>query len=84
VKELLVKELLTLRGVDASVGMIKSIIAGAHIGYGDLIFAVKDGHLTLKNRSDTSFNEPSKQKMANILDRDRILERLKKALYENG
>ncbi|CAM4018612.1 MULTISPECIES: replication endonuclease [Lelliottia] len=84
VKELLVRELLTLRGVDASVGMIKSIIAGAHIGYGDLIFAVKDGRLTLKNRSDTSFNGPSKQKMANILDRDRILERLKMALYENG
>lgn len=48
VKEFLVRELLTLRGVDASVGMIKSIIAGAHIGYGCLIFAVKDGRLTLK------------------------------------
>lgn len=81
VKEQQISELLALRGVDASVGMIKSIIAGAHIGYGDLIFAVKDGHLIVNNRLDTNFEVATKQKMANILDRDRILGRLKKALY---
>lgn len=84
IKELLVKELLELRGIDASVGMIKSLIAGAHIGYGNLIFVVKDGRLTINNRLETSFTVTTKQKMANILDRDRILERLKKALNVNG
>lgn len=81
VKEQQINELLVLRGIDASVGMIKSLIAGAHIGYGDLIFAVKDGRLTINNRLDAGFEVATKQKMANILDRDRILERLKKAFY---
>lgn len=80
VKEQQIIELLALRGIDASVGMIKSLIAGAHIGYGNLIFAVKDGRLTVNNRLDAGFEVATKQKMANILDRDRILERLKKAL----
>ncbi|WP_258526670.1 hypothetical protein [Enterobacter quasiroggenkampii] len=81
VKEQQISELMALRGVDASVGMIKSIIVRAHIGYGDLIFAVKDGRLIVNNRLDTNFEVATKQKMANILDRDRILGRLKKALY---
>lgn len=80
VKEQQIIELLALRGIVASVGMIKSLIAGAHIGYGNLIFAVKDGRLTINNRLDAGFEVATKQKMANILDRDRILERLKKAL----
>ncbi|MCD6605159.1 replication endonuclease [Klebsiella variicola] len=84
IKELLVKDLLALRGIDACVGMIKSLIAGAHIDYGNLIFAVKDGRLTIRNRLDAGFKVATKQKMANILDRDRILERLKKAFYVNG
>lgn len=82
VKEKQISELLSLRGIEACVGMIKSIIAGAHIGYGDLIFAVKDGRLTFNNRLDTNFKIATKQKMANMLDRDRILARLKKALYK--
>lgn len=80
VKEQQISELLALRGIDASVGMIKSVIAGAHIGYGNLIFVVKNGRLTINNRLDAGFEVSTKQKMANILDRDRILERLKKAL----
>lgn len=84
IKELLVKDLLALRGIDASVGMIKSLIAGAHIGYGNLIFAVKDERLTFNNRLDAGFKVATKQKMANILDRDRIVGRLKKAYYVNG
>lgn len=80
VKEQQIIELLALRGIVASVGMIKSLIAGAHIGYGNLVFAVKDGRLTINNRLDAGFEVATKQKMANILDRDRILERLKKAL----
>lgn len=47
-----------------------------HIGYGNLIFAVKDGGLTINNRLDAGFGVSNKQKMSNILDRDRILERL--------
>ncbi len=35
----------------------------------------------VNNRLDTNFEVATKQKMANILDRDRILGRLKKALY---
>lgn len=80
VKEQQIIELLALRGIDASVGMIKSLIAGAHIGYGNLILMVQDGRLTINNRLDAGFEVATKQKMANILDRDRILERLKKAL----
>ncbi|HBX9304248.1 TPA: replication endonuclease [Klebsiella pneumoniae] len=84
IKELLVKDLLALRGIHASVGMVQSLIAGAHIDYGSLIFAVKDGRLRIRNRLDAGFKIATKQKMANILDRDRILERLKKAFYVNG
>ncbi|EIW9273354.1 replication endonuclease [Klebsiella variicola] len=84
IKELLVKDLLALRGIHASVGMVQSLIAGAHIDYGNLIFAVKDGRLRSRNRLDAGFKVATKQKMANILDRDRILERLKKAFYVNG
>lgn len=84
IKELLVKDLLALRGIHASVGMVQSLIAGAHIDYGNLIFAVKDGRLRIRNRLDAGFKVATKQKMANILDRDRILERLKKAFYVNG
>lgn len=84
IKELLVKDLLALRGIHASVGMVQSLIAGAHIDYGNLIFAVKDGRLRIRNRLDAGFKVATKQKMANILDRDRILERLKKAFCVNG
>ncbi|HDZ3085057.1 TPA: replication endonuclease [Klebsiella pneumoniae] len=84
IKELLVKDLLALRGIHASVGMVQSLIAGAHIDYGNLIFAVKDGRLRIRNRLDAGFKVATKQKMANILVRDRILERLKKAFYVNG
>ncbi|MBJ3797036.1 hypothetical protein ACJYFV_14680 [Enterobacter asburiae] len=84
VKELITKELLELRGIDASVGMIKSIVAGAHIGYVDLIFEIENGRLTFKICSETNFNVATEQKMANILDRDRILKRLKQALFTNG
>lgn len=65
-KEQQISELLALRGIDASVGMIKSLIAGAHIGYGNLIFAVKDGRLTINNRLDAGFEVATKQKMANM------------------
>ncbi|MEQ0876799.1 hypothetical protein [Enterobacter vonholyi] len=84
VKERITKELLELRGIDASVGMIKSIVTGAHIGYVELIFEIENGRLTFKICSETNFNVATKQKMANILDRDRILKRLKQALFTNG
>ncbi|HAW8281350.1 TPA: hypothetical protein JLS84_000420 [Escherichia coli] len=84
VKELITKELLELRGIDACVGMIKSIVPGTHIGYIDLIFEIEDGRLAFKICSETNFNVATKQKMANILDRDRILKRLKQALFTNG
>jgi len=64
--------------------MIKSTVPGAHIGYTDLIFEIEDGRLMFKICSETNFYVATKLKMANILDRDRILKRLKQALFTNG
>ncbi|HFK4604257.1 TPA: replication endonuclease [Citrobacter farmeri] len=51
VKEQQISELLALRGIDASAGMVRSIMAGASIAYGDLVLTVQDGRLVARNRA---------------------------------
>ena len=82
VKENQIRELLALRGIDASARMIKSIVAGAYIGHSDLIMVMVKGRLIAKHRSDSEFQELATQKMARIINRDRILSRLQLMLYK--
>ncbi|EGG1917722.1 replication endonuclease [Salmonella enterica] len=51
VKEQQISELLALRGIDASTGMVRSIMAGASIACGDLVLTVQEGRLVARNRA---------------------------------
>lgn len=51
VKEQQISELLALRGIDVSSGMVRSIMAGASIACGDLVLTVQDGRLLARNRA---------------------------------
>ncbi|XGI81779.1 replication endonuclease [Enterobacter hormaechei] len=51
VKERLISELLALRGIDASVGMVRSMMAGASVACGDLVMTVQDGRLVSRSRA---------------------------------
>lgn len=46
-----ISELLALRGVDASAGMVRSLISGAVVAFGDQVLTVEEGRLTVRNRT---------------------------------
>jgi hypothetical protein len=50
-KEKQISELLALRGVDASAGMVRSLISGAVVAFGDQVLTVDEGRLTVRNRA---------------------------------
>lgn len=49
-KELQIREMLALREIDASDGMVRSLLAGAAIARDDLILTVENGRLITRNR----------------------------------
>ncbi|QIO41886.1 replication endonuclease [Citrobacter sp. Y3] len=51
VKEQQISELLALRGIDASAGMVRSMMAGASVACGDLVMTVQDGRLVSRSRA---------------------------------
>lgn len=74
-KEQHVRELMDLRGIDASAGMVKSIMAGASVACGDLVMTLQDGRLISRNRSASGLDKlPSqvmvvKQKTSDLVNR---------------
>lgn len=50
-KEQQISELLALRGIDASAGMVRSLMAGASVACGDLVMTVQDGRLVSRSRA---------------------------------
>ncbi|QPB31313.1 replication endonuclease [Citrobacter amalonaticus] len=80
VKEQQLKELLALRGIDASAAMVRSVAAGATVACGDLILVVEDGRLVSRNRAAIGLDKlPSQVMAAGTLKKD-LLRRWKAAL----
>ncbi|EPR6283876.1 replication endonuclease [Escherichia coli] len=79
-KEQLISELLALRGIDASTGMVRSIMAGASIACGELVLTVQDGRLVACNRAALGIDMLPTQVMAIKTQTKELLKRWKRAL----
>ncbi|MGE2624285.1 replication endonuclease, partial [Escherichia coli] len=73
VKEQQISELLALRGIDASVGMVRSMMAGASMACGDLVLTVQDGRLVSSNRAASGVGKLASEKMAVKKKSDELL-----------
>lgn len=80
VKEQLISELLALRGIDASTGMVRSIMAGASIACGELVLTVQGGRLVACNRAALGIDMLPTQVMAIKTQTKELLKRWKRAL----
>lgn len=80
VKEQLISELLALRGIDASAGMVRSIMAGASIACGELVLTVQEGRLVACNRAVLGIDKLPTQVMAIKTQTKELLKRWKRAM----
>lgn len=64
VKESHIHEQLALRGVDASVGMVRSMIAGASVACGDFVMTIQNGKLVSRNKATLGLDKLPSQIMA--------------------
>ena len=83
VKEQQISELLALRGIDASTGMVRSIMAGASVACGDLIVTVQDGRLVSRNRAASGLDKLPSQVMAAKQKTTSLVNRMKAAFSRN-
>ncbi len=79
VKEQQISELLALRGIDASAGMVRSLMAGASVACGDLVMTVQDGRLVSCNRVVSGLNKLPSQVMAAKKKTSDLVNRMKTA-----
>ncbi|WP_431644436.1 replication endonuclease [Enterobacter asburiae] len=79
VKEQQISELLALRGIDASAGMVRSMMAGASVACGDLVMTVQDGRLVSRNRAASGLGKLPSQVMAAKQQTNSLINRMKKA-----
>ena len=82
-KEQQISELLALRGIDASAGMVRSMMAGASVACGDLVMTVQDGRLVSRNRAASGIGKLATEKMAVKKKSDELLNRWKVAVKIN-
>lgn len=83
VKEQQICELLALRGLEASAGMVRSIMAGASVACGDLIMTVQDGRLVSHNRTASGLDKQPFQVMAAKLKTSGLVNRMKAAFIRS-
>ncbi|CNT86864.1 Uncharacterised protein [Salmonella enterica subsp. enterica serovar Bovismorbificans] len=79
VKEQQISELLALRGIDASAGMVRSMMAGASVACGDLVMTVQDGRLVSRNRAALGLDKQPSQVMAAKKKTSDLVNRMKAA-----
>lgn len=79
VKEQQISELLVLRGIDASAGMVRSMMAGASVACGDLVMTVQDGRLVSRNRAASGLDKLPSQVMAAKKKTSDLVNRMKAA-----
>lgn len=79
VKEQQIRELLALRGVDASAGMVRSMMGGASVACGDLVITVQDGRLVSRNRAASGLDKLPSKLMAAKKKTSDLLIRMKRA-----
>ncbi|WOI98414.1 hypothetical protein [Citrobacter koseri] len=83
VKEQQISELLALRGIDASAGMVRSMMAGASVACGDLVMTVQDGRLVSRNRAASGLDKLPSQVMAAKQKKSDLVNRMKAAFSRN-
>lgn len=83
VKEQQISELLALRGIDASAGMVRSMMAGASVACGDLVMTVQDGRLVSRNRAASGLDKLPSQVMAAKQKTSDLVSRMKAAFSRN-
>ena len=83
VKEQQISELLALRGIDASAGMVRSMMAGASVACGDLVMTVQDGRLVSRNRAASGLDKLPSQVMAAKQKTSDLVNRMKAAFSRN-
>lgn len=83
VKEQQISELLALRGIDASTGIVRSTMAGASIACGDLVLTMQNGRLVSSNRAASGIDKLASEKMAVKKKSDKLLNRWKVAVKIN-
>lgn len=79
VKEQQIGELLALRGIDASAGMVRSLMAGASVACGDLVITVQDGRLVSRNRTASGLDKLPSQVMTAKKKTSDLVNRMKTA-----
>ena len=72
-------ELLSLRGVDASAGMVRSLISGAVVAFGDQVLTVEEGRLTVRNLTAAGVQRLPSQIVEIKQQADDLLNRMKRA-----
>lgn len=82
-KEKQISELLALRGIDASAGMVRAMMAGASAACGDLVMTVQDGRLESRNRSASGMDKLPSQMMAAKQKTTNPVNRMKAAFSRN-
>lgn len=83
IKEQQISELLALRGIDASAGMVRSVMGGASVACGDLVMTVRDGRLVSRNRAASGFDKLPSQVMAAKKKTSDLVNRMKAAFKGN-
>ena len=78
-----ISELLALRGIDASAGMVRSMMAGASVACGDLVMTVQDGRLVSRNRAASGLDKLPSQVMAAKQKTSDLVNRMKAAFSRN-
>ncbi|KNA29568.1 replication protein [Pantoea ananatis] len=84
VKEQQISELLALRGIDASAGMVRSLMAGASVVCGELVITVQGGRLVSGNRAASGLDKLASEKMAVKKKSDELLSRWRVAVKNNS
>lgn len=79
IKEQQISELLALRGIDASAGMVRSMMAGASVGYGDLVMAMLDGRMVSSNRAASGLDSLPSQVMEARQKKSDLMSKMKAA-----
>lgn len=82
-KEQQISEMLALRGIDASAGMIRSVMAGASVACGDLFMTVQDGRLVSCNLAAPGLDKLLSQVMAAKKKTSDLVNRMKAAFSRN-
>ncbi|QKN81355.1 replication endonuclease [Scandinavium goeteborgense] len=82
-KEQQISELLALRGIDASAGMVRSMMAGASVACGDLVLTVQDGQLVARNRAASGIVNLPSHKMSALVQVQNLLNRWRMACIAN-